>query len=138
MTYIQILAVCSLSSLIGICINVEKIDTPIYYIDTYEEIIFKYLNLWQLSNYEINCKPIRNIIKNNRLIGLLLEQGQLINLDPKNNFSIIEKDKDDNEYLINKIPETEFYIKISDIKPKLYESKYIDDRIRYIKKIDYI
>jgi len=117
--------------------NLEKIDTPIYYIDTYEEIIFKYLNLWQLSNYEIKCKPIRNIIKNNRLIGLLLEQGQLINLDPKNNFSIIEKDKDDNEYLINKIPETEFYIKISDIKPKLYESKYIDDRIRYIKKIDY-
>lgn len=115
--------------------NLEKIDTPIYYIDTYEEIIFKYLNLWQLSNYEIKCKPIRNIIKNNKLIGLLLEQGQLINLDSKNHFSII--DKDDNEYLINKIPETEFYIKINDIKPKLYESKYIDDRIRYIKKIDY-
>ena len=29
LTYIQILAVCSLSSFIGICINVEKIDTPI-------------------------------------------------------------------------------------------------------------
>ena len=29
LTYIQILAVCSLSSFIGICIKVEKIDTPI-------------------------------------------------------------------------------------------------------------
>ena len=117
--------------------DIIKIDTPIKYTDTYTKIISKYFNLWQLSNYEINCKPIRNIIKDNQLIGLILEQGQIINLDPSNYFDVTKKINNEYEYLINKIPETEFYIKIDDIKPKLYESKYIDDRIRYIKNIDY-
>ena len=52
-----------------------------------------------IKRVEISGQRCVYIEKNNKLIGLLLEQGQLINLDSKNHFSII--DKDDNEYLIN-------------------------------------
>ena len=47
------------------------------------------------------------------------------------------KAKIDNQYSINQIPNIEFDSIINEIKPQLYESKFIDKRVKYIKKLKY-
>uniref|UniRef100_A0A6C0EKT2 Uncharacterized protein n=1 Tax=viral metagenome TaxID=1070528 RepID=A0A6C0EKT2_9ZZZZ len=110
--------------------------TSEYYIDDYEKSIQDYYELWKYSNYALEVKPIRNIINNNKqVVGILLQQGSIIKLNPGHIFQIFKRKG--SSYLINTLVDNEFSILIDDIKPKLYESKYIDDRIKHINQIDY-
>ena len=65
----------------------------------------------------------------------MLQQGSIIKINPGHIFQIFKRKG--SSYLINSLVDNEFSILIDDIKPKLYESKYIDDRIKHIKQIDY-
>ena len=121
--------------------NIKLKELPIssssVIVSNYEIALNKYFDLWKNSNYQINIKPIKNIVNNNKeIIGFILEQGQIVNLDPKK-YPTINQKNTNKEYLINSILDTDFYTRIDEIKPSLYESIYIDDRIRYMKKLNY-
>ena len=107
-----------------------------YYIENYEENLNNYFELWKYSNYRFKIKPIRNIInKDKEIIGILIENGETITINPSKIFKIYKR-KGSN-YLIESLVDNEFNTYIDEIKPKLYESYFIDDRIRYLKELDY-
>lgn len=121
--------------------NIKLKDLPIILstviVSNYEITLNKYFDLWKNSNYQINIKPIKNIVNNKKeIIGFILEQGQIVNLNPEK-YPTINQRNTNKEYLINSILDTDFYTRIDEIKPSLYESTYIDDRIRYMKKLNY-
>ena len=82
----------------------------------------------------LGVKPIRNIINNEKEVtGILLEQESIIKIRPF--FKVFMRKGTD--YLINSLIDNDINLYIDDIKPRLYESVYIDDRIKHIKQIEY-
>lgn len=130
--------------------NISTIDSYEINID-YLEIIKNYYELWQKSNEKIKVKPIQNIIEEftekdstnsnvfkKKIIGILLQNNTIIYFNPSKYVNILKKkDPTKENYIINEIIEIDFYLKINDIKPKLYDSHFIDDRIKIIKHINY-
>ena len=103
---------------------------------SYFDIINKYDKLLKFSNYRLPVSPIRIIMNEDKKVtGILLEQGIIIKLDENKQFDIL--DKDQNEFKIHKIQNNNFDNKIAKLKPKVYESEYLDERIKTIKKIKY-
>ena len=125
-------------------INIDDIDIEYkslphiieFKIDDYESSINNYFELWKYSNTDLHVKPIRNIMNlDKNITGYVLENGTEIMLNDDIVFNI--KAKIDNQYSINQIPNIEFDSIINEIKPQLYESKFIDKRVKYIKKLKY-
>ena len=116
----------------------KRIEIFNYKIENYINVIEKYFQLWLFSNYEIPVKPIRNVINlDKQITKIILSQGSVIELNPKIYFKITEKNSDNNDYKINKIPNTDFNERVLSIKPKLYETIFLDKRITFIKHITY-
>jgi len=67
---------------------------------------------------------------------ILLQNNYKIQLKDDKKFPIWDTNNH-SEFKISSIPDSEFNIEITDIKPKLYYSIFLDNRIKYIKQIKY-
>jgi len=113
--------------------EIEKYESD-FYVDDYDKTIYNYYELWKFSNYILGVRPIRNIINNKKEVtAILLEQESIIKIKPI--FKIFKRKG--HNYLINSLIDNDINLHIDDIKPKLYDSVYIDDRIKHIKQIEY-
>ena len=116
--------------------SIKRTESDVFVSD-YEKALNQYFDLWKKSNYLINVKPIKNIVNNKKkIIGFILEQGQIVRLNYEN-YKLIYDRNSNNEYLLNSITDADFYTRIDEIKPNLYESIYLDNRIKFMKKLNY-
>uniref|UniRef100_A0A6C0IVA4 Uncharacterized protein n=1 Tax=viral metagenome TaxID=1070528 RepID=A0A6C0IVA4_9ZZZZ len=116
-------------------LNIDLIEkTNNYKIIDYEHSIKNYFEIVKLSDNLLHNTPIRNLMNSNKhIIAVLLEDASVLDLHTA--FKINTKKNGD--YLIDSIIYNDIGNYIEEIKPKLYESDFIDDRIKYIKQINY-
>jgi len=142
---IGILLNCDILIPIKSILNSEALDIldkqyeiiNVYNINNYEENIKSYFQLWKFSNYELNIKPFRNVVSSQKMVTkIILQNGQILNLNPTNQF-IIHDTNSISEFRLSIIPESEFNIEIGDLKPSIYHSEFVDNRIKFMKQIKY-
>ena len=114
--------------------DLEKTDEYSIPVDDFQNIISKYDKIWKYSNYELPIKPVRNIINDKQITAILLEQGSIIKINGP--LGMLKTDQN-GHYLIHAIKMTDLNSKIEHMKPEIYESTFLDERIKSMKQLKY-
>ena len=108
-----------------------KIDTDL---STYMNDIIQFS---EITKYMIYCIPVRGLFGERTIYTkLILETGNIINIDPKNHFSIVDKDQDGN-YILNELIDSQLVNRLfSNIKIKI-NNELLNTRIKTNLKFNY-